>query len=455
MSWSCPVCQKDFSRKDSMQRHMNRKHSNSNFAPVIPMSQERCQRFQLVHPFTCMVAGMTGSGKTVWVQSLLQQAQTVIDQPPERIIWCYSQWQNAYTQLLMMIPTIEFVKGIPESLENDTYLDVNIRNLIVIDDQMIEAGKDNRIVNLFTKGSHHRNLSVVYIVQNLFHQGKGNRSISLNSHYLVLFKNPRDKLQILTLAKQMYPSETAWFIKEYEEAVRRPYGYLFVDLRPTTPDRCRLRTNVLPGEERFDKGFDDNRISQELLKYLKQQTLIVPPTISEMQRIQNNMDNLLYRTNIGEDQKAKQYMQLQNKFLNYKHQLKSLIPEATIPTKSQESNQISTNVLTGDVPTAPIPVEEPPIIITATPPQASTQVTTPQVLSTTATSSSISSPSLPPSILTPPPTVESLSPVRKRKRPQSVKFVNYLDYEPKRASRRSRRLHRTSPYKYSQYDQDD
>ena len=197
-------------------------------------------------------------------------------------------------------------QGIPESLENDSYLDVNIRNLIVIDDQMIEARKDNRIVNLFTKGLHHRNLSVIYIVQNLFHQGKGNRSISLNSHYLVLFKNPQDKLQILTLAKQMYPSETAWFIKEYEEAVRRPYGYLFVDLRPTTPERCRLRTNVLPGEERFDKGFDENRISQELLKYLKQQTLMVPPPISEMQRIQNNMDNLLYRTNLGEDQKAKQ-----------------------------------------------------------------------------------------------------------------------------------------------------
>ena len=455
MSWSCPVCQKEFSRKDNLQRHMNKLHGNSNFAPVIPMAQEKC-RFQLVHPFTCMVAGMTGSGKTVWVQSLLQQAQTVIDQPPERIIWCYSQWQNAYTQLLMMIPTIEFVKGIPESLENDSYLDINKRNLIVIDDQMIEAGKDNRIVNLFTKGSHHRNLSVIYIVQNLFHQGKGNRSISLNSHYLVLFKNPRDKLQVLTLAKQMYPSETAWFIKEYEEAVRRPFGYLFVDLKPTTPDRCRLRTNVLPGEERFDKRFQENRISQELLQYLKQQTLMVPPPISEMQRIQNNMDNLLYRTNLGEDQKAKQYMQLQNKFLNYKHQFKSLIPEGAIPTQPQESNQISTNVLTGDTPTAPNPVQEPPEIIPATPVQAPpTQVTAPQALSTMAISSSISSPSLPPSILTPPPTVESLSPVRKRKRPQSVKFVNYLDYEPKRASRRSRRLHRASPYKYSQYHEDD
>ena len=294
-------------------------------------------------------------------------------------------------------------------------------------------------------------------MQNLFHQGKGNRSISLNSHYLVLFKNPRDKLQILTLAKQIYPSETAWFIKEYEEAVRRPYGYLFVDLRPTTTDSCRLRTNVLPGQESFDKGFEENKISLELLKYLKQQTLIVPPPISQMQRIQNNMDNLMYRTNLGEDQKARQYMQLQNKFLNYKQQFKSLIPEATIPTQPQESNQISTNVLTGEIPTASNPVQEPPEIIAATPVQAPTQVTAQQAyaLSTMANSSSISSPALPPSILTPPPTVESLSPVRKRKRPQSVKFVNYLDCEPKRASRRSRRLHRPSPYKYSLYDKDD
>ena len=64
----------------------------------------------------------------------------------------------------------------------DSYFDVNKRNLIVFDDQMIDASKDKRIVNLFTRGYHHRNLSVIYIVQNLFHQGKGSHSISLNSH---------------------------------------------------------------------------------------------------------------------------------------------------------------------------------------------------------------------------------------------------------------------------------
>ena len=58
---------------------------------------------------------------------------------------------------------------------------------------------------------------------------------------------------------------------------------------------------------------------------------MVSPSAPEMQRIQNNMDNLVYRTNMREDEKAKQYMQLQNKLSTYKDQLKSLIPDAPMP----------------------------------------------------------------------------------------------------------------------------
>ena len=57
--------------------------------------------------------------------------------------------------MLVAMPHTEFVKGIPAALEQDSYFDVNKRNLIVFDDQMIDASKDNRIVNLFTRGSRH------------------------------------------------------------------------------------------------------------------------------------------------------------------------------------------------------------------------------------------------------------------------------------------------------------
>jgi UDP-N-acetyl-D-mannosaminuronic acid transferase (WecB/TagA/CpsF family) len=50
-------------------------------------------------------------------------------------------------------------------------------------------------------------IGIVFIgnVQNLFHRGKHHRTISLNAHYMVVFKNPRDVLQIMALANQMYP----------------------------------------------------------------------------------------------------------------------------------------------------------------------------------------------------------------------------------------------------------
>ena len=189
----------------------------------------------------------------------------------------------------------------------------------MFDDQMIDASKDKRIVNLFTRASHHRNLSVIYIVQNLFHQGKCSRSISLNSHYLVLFKNPRDKLQILTLAKQMYPGQTDFFLNQYEEAVKRPFGYLLIDRKTTTQDSCRLRTNVLPSEEGFNQaGFQQN-IPQELLKYLKQQTLSSVPLLPAIQEIQGNMDDVLSRNDLRDDEKAKRYFQLQNRYLALKN----------------------------------------------------------------------------------------------------------------------------------------
>ena len=40
--------------------------------------------------------------------------------------------------------------------------DLNKRSLIVFDDQMIDASKDKRTVDLFTRGSYHRNLSVIF-----------------------------------------------------------------------------------------------------------------------------------------------------------------------------------------------------------------------------------------------------------------------------------------------------
>jgi len=107
------------------------------------------------------------------------------------------------------------------------------------------------VANVFTKISHHRNVSVVYLTQNVFDKNKYARMISLNAHCLVLFKNPRDATQFATLARQMYPNASKFAIEAYKDATSAPYGYLLIDLKPEQDERCRLRTNVFPGETQF------------------------------------------------------------------------------------------------------------------------------------------------------------------------------------------------------------
>ena len=108
------------------------------------------------------------------------------------------------------------------------------------------------MTNLFAKGCHHRNLSVIFILQNeLFILQKELRDMSLNSHYLVVFKSPRDSSQVNHLARQMFPGHVKYMQEAFEDATKRPYGYLFCDLKPETPTDVRLRTNIFPGETQY------------------------------------------------------------------------------------------------------------------------------------------------------------------------------------------------------------
>lgn len=179
------------------------------------------------------------------VKRFLESGEEVIDGAPENIIWCYGIYQPAHDQIQRSIPEITFVEGVPSDLE--TLTNPSIRNLAVIDDLMQELGNDQRIANLFTKGSHHRNLSIIFILQNIFHRGKELRDMSLNCHYLVLFKSPHDSSQVTNLTKQMFPGHTKYMQKSFQDATKRPYGYLLCDLKPETPTDFRLRTKIFPG----------------------------------------------------------------------------------------------------------------------------------------------------------------------------------------------------------------
>ena len=88
---------------------------------------------------------------------------------------------------------------------------------------------------------------MIYVVQNLFEKGPESRTVSLNAHYMVIFKNPRDASQISHLARQMYPGRGKYLQEAFVHATSKPYGYLLVDARQETPEHLRLRTKIFSG----------------------------------------------------------------------------------------------------------------------------------------------------------------------------------------------------------------
>ena len=107
--------------------------------------------------------------------------------------------------------------------------------ILVIDDLMKLAVKDTNIMSAFTEGSHHKNLSVVLLMQNVFHKGSHARTMSLNVQYMVLFKNARDQQQIQTLARQIFPIDWRRFLQYFEEQTSKPYRHVILDFHPLTP----------------------------------------------------------------------------------------------------------------------------------------------------------------------------------------------------------------------------
>lgn len=194
-------------------------------------------------PATVLIAGPSMSGKSTFIRDLIKHKDAIFHPVPERIIYSYKCYQPIFQEM----DNVEFIEGI-DNLPIHT--PQTKPTLLVVDDQMSEMTKD--ILHLFTRGCHHNNISLIFIVQNLFCQNKHFRTASLNTHYMVIFKNPRDICQVSNLARQIFPKEKAAnMVAAYEDATRAPYGYLFIDLKSHTPDMLRLRSCILPnhGEE--------------------------------------------------------------------------------------------------------------------------------------------------------------------------------------------------------------
>ena len=172
----------------------------------------------------------------------------------------FESWQSLFFQRIKKTSTPEcddYKVGLHEGLLTTTYLTRwfgNDGGILVLDDLMAEGGNDKQVLDLFTKHSHHRNITVIYLCQDMFPRKKYAKTINRQAHYIVAFKSPRDKLGLKNLLLQAFPNRWKDVMDVFDRATRRPFGYIMLDLHPVSDNRMRVFADLLH-KEGITKGY--------------------------------------------------------------------------------------------------------------------------------------------------------------------------------------------------------
>jgi len=196
-------------------------------------------------PFTLILSGATGSGKTQWLLKFLRYNQRLIVPPPAQVLYCYGEVNPAVLELRQQQKelALEVYHGVPD-VEKIKEKDKPL--LLILDDLMLNMS-NNFLDLLFTRGSHNWNVSVVFVTQSLY--GRNIRTARSNAHLLVLMRNPSGQLQIRTIGSQLFPGRLGYFMDAYQDATKEPFSYLVINMHPNTTEEHRLTSKIFPNEQ--------------------------------------------------------------------------------------------------------------------------------------------------------------------------------------------------------------
>ena len=200
--------------------------------------------FRFHSPYSILVVSPSGCGKTAFMEKLLLEDPELFETPPIQVHYCYGAWQDGFRP--MQDRGVMFHEEIPDHQALVQWFPQG-QGVLVLDDLMDEGSNDKRVLDLFTKHSHHQNVTVLYLCQDMFLVGKYAKSISRNAQFIVAFKNPPDQPGVRNVLLQSFPTTCKDSLETFHHATARPYWYLVLDLYPASSDQQRLGDQARSG----------------------------------------------------------------------------------------------------------------------------------------------------------------------------------------------------------------
>ncbi len=213
-----------------------------------------------------IICGPTMAGKSFFLNSLLLNWEEHFPEDDiRRVILvhkfsgqpCYDVLRRHFGDKLLM------TKQFSEKLLDTEYIGKPDQGyaLIIIDDCLHECVTDPLLTSIAVGGVHHLKICLFIVAHQLYASRHVNWiTCSRNASMIALFQAPRDMSVLQHLNRQLYPKVGGknYVAEAYELAVRdqlrynaNPYGYLLIDCTIQCPRRCRLKTGLVKGEEKF------------------------------------------------------------------------------------------------------------------------------------------------------------------------------------------------------------
>lgn len=209
-------------------------------ASLKKMAPTRLTDFYLSPGRSYLLAGSSGSGKTTWALELVRQLVTWHADQVKMVHIFYEVYQEAY----------ENVGALPVRLHDNLHdltqmSDDEMQScVIIIDDQLenLKGDRLNAVNRLYTIVSHHKQVTVLLCVQNLFPTDSVLRTVLKNCSFVIVFKSQQASLTLATLQRVYFPG----LQKILNRAAAHAFAvnnYLVIDM--VTDSAYILKTGVL------------------------------------------------------------------------------------------------------------------------------------------------------------------------------------------------------------------
>ena len=192
---------------------------------------------KLVKPFRLIIGGGSGTGKTTLLKQLVNENH--FETPFDKIVYCYPDYLDDSPCYFDQI--VEYRPGLGD-LSYFSSLPKN--SLIIFDDMMHECGNSNKIMQLFSVIARKKNLSVIFVVQNIFDRGKQMRNIRINATGFILF-NFYSANDITHRLVRDIGLKNILTKRLLDSIFDKKFSYIYVDLHPERHSSFEsVKTNI-------------------------------------------------------------------------------------------------------------------------------------------------------------------------------------------------------------------